>query len=115
LMAWWLPEAIGGGHLTLVLLTFSVVLFSLLAQGLTVGKLLKKLGLAETQNRESEYQRLASELLACQAALKELERLQAEGVLPRPACESVKQEYHRHLQELEEGIEALHLFWKQTF
>jgi CPA1 family monovalent cation:H+ antiporter len=94
---------------TLVVLAFSVVLFSLLAQGLTVGGLLKRLGLAPGRSEAAEYRRLASEMLACQAALREVERLRVLGVISRVVQERLAQEYQARLKALEEQTEALHL------
>lgn len=94
---------------TLVVLTFGVVLFSLLAQGLTVGPLLKRLKLTEARTKASDYQRLASERLACEAALRELQQLQTNGVLPRAVCESLAKEYRTRLDGLEKSIDDLHL------
>jgi CPA1 family monovalent cation:H+ antiporter len=93
----------------LVVLTFGVVAFSLLAQGLTIGALLTRLGLAGSRSRETEYQRLAGERLACEAALAELDRLYARGILARAGRDTVGQEYRRRLEGVEEAIEALHL------
>jgi monovalent cation:H+ antiporter, CPA1 family len=78
---------------TLVAATFGVVLFSLLAQGLTIGPLLKRLGLAETRTKESEYHRLASEALAVEAALRELERLLATEAYPNWAIKTLTEQY----------------------
>jgi CPA1 family monovalent cation:H+ antiporter len=94
---------------TLVALTFSVVLFSLLAQGLTVEALLKRLGLTGTGKRESAYQRLVSEILACRAAIRELERLEEERSVSARVCTPLAQEYRQRIDELEHGVEELHL------
>ena len=94
---------------TVVVITFGVVLFSLLAQGLTIGPLLKWLALTEPAGGAAEYRRLASMALASQAALKEMERLPEAGMLPRAVCDSVAQEFRRRLVELEKRIKALRL------
>jgi CPA1 family monovalent cation:H+ antiporter len=91
----------------LVVLTFGVVLFSLLAQGLSIERLLKRLNLIEVHPREVQYGRLASAVVSSRAALEELERLSARGILPSPACEPVAQEYRERIAALEGQIEAL--------
>ncbi len=94
---------------TLVVLTFGVVLFSLLGQGLTIGPLLRRLRLAGGPSRLAGYQRLSGELLACRAALAEVARLAGRGVLPGVVCDTVAGEYRARMGEAEKGIEALHL------
>lgn len=93
----------------LVVLTFGVVLFSLLGQGLTIGRLLKRLGLTEKPTALVDHQRLVCATLACDAALREMERLGTKGVLPRAICETVAGEYRAQQEEVEEQIHALHL------
>jgi Na+:H+ antiporter len=94
---------------TLVFLTFGVVVFSLLVQGLTIGPLLKWLGLAGRETKSRQYHRLSGERLASQAAVREMERLYTCGALVRPVCEQIVQEYQARLGELEAKIEELHL------
>jgi CPA1 family monovalent cation:H+ antiporter len=94
---------------TLVVLAFGVVLFSLLAQGLSIGPLLKWLGLTQGRSEAADYQRLAGEITACQAAIREVDRMQASGLFSRPVAEEVKKDYTKRREELETQIEALHL------
>jgi len=94
---------------TLVVLTFGVVLFSLLGQGLTIGPLLRRLGLTEKKTAVSDQQRLASETLACRAGLDEMERLAKKGVLPRAICETVAGDYRTRMGQIEEQVAELHL------
>jgi len=94
---------------TLVFLTFGVVLFSLLVQGLSIKSLLTKLGLARLKNKQAEYGRLASEILASEAALTELERLKDQKALTPTAFELLSQEYRGKLNELRTNIEILTL------
>lgn len=94
---------------TLVALAFGVVLFSLLAQGLTMGPLIRQLGLSGSATQEAGYARLVGQRLAYQAALQELERLRAEGFVSRAVAESLQQEYRTHIDRLEAEVDALHL------
>lgn len=93
----------------LVVLTFGVVLFSLLAQGLTFSRLLRRLGLTGGPSKAAEYRRLSSEGLACHAALREVEGLAHRGALPRVICEEVAEDYRGRLRELEQQVAGLHL------
>jgi CPA1 family monovalent cation:H+ antiporter len=88
---------------------FGVVLFSLLVQGLTVGPLLRRLGLAQSRTLQSEYRRLASERMACQAALQELERLWVQEAFPNWSIQALVAEYRERWEELGRQIEGLHI------
>lgn len=96
---------------TFVAATFGVVFFSLLAQGLTIGPLLKHLGLS--QGREQApvspgQRRLASEIMACEAALVQLERWYEEENYPNWAVESLLHEYRNRLRLLQHTMQAVH-------
>lgn len=94
---------------TLVAATFGVVLFSLLVQGTTIGPLLKRLNLAgEPIQEPKERRRLASEILACQAALAELERLRTGEAHPNWSIELLVQDYRTRLRLLEEALDSVH-------
>jgi CPA1 family monovalent cation:H+ antiporter len=91
--------------------TFGVVLFSLLAQGLTVAPLLRHLGLTGTpkSTRErDEDRRLAAEIAACRAALQELNRLRGIETHPVWALDLLGREYEARLGALEDEMERRH-------
>jgi CPA1 family monovalent cation:H+ antiporter len=70
------------GRSTLVVVVFGVVACSLFIQGLTVGKLVGKLGLLTGNPEEREAFELArGEALAARHALHDLHQLQAEGII----------------------------------
>ncbi|MCC2668954.1 MAG: Na+ antiporter [Armatimonadetes bacterium] len=92
----------------LVTLTFGVVLFSLLAQGLTMEPLLKLLRVTEPK-REAEYQRLSGSLYGIRAALAEVQRLRANGLVPPQVCEPVEADFRARIQDAEKAVEELHL------
>jgi CPA1 family monovalent cation:H+ antiporter len=91
----------------LVILTFGVVVFSLLGQGLTMGPLLTRLGLTGGPEQNAEYQRLTGERVACQAGLREIDRLCSLGALSRDECEQMRQEYQARMEAVERGTQAL--------
>ncbi|MEN6351058.1 MAG: Na+/H+ antiporter [Syntrophomonas sp.] len=91
----------------ILLLTFGVVLFSLLLQGLTTKPLLKKLGLAAKKNWQAEHSRLASQIMAVQEALKELEDLEQRRALTTQSYQRLKSQYRQRLENLESRIEEL--------
>lgn len=65
----------------LQLMTFGVVLFTLLVQGTTISALLRRLGLSRRRERLLEQQRRQGLLFATQAGKRELDRLFEEGIL----------------------------------
>lgn len=91
----------------LVLLTFGVVLFSLLVQGLTIKNLLQRLGLGKKRSIKSEYGRLASEIMATEAAREELENLKNRKTLSEQVYHTLAAEYGQRLNELGRKIELL--------
>lgn len=101
-----LPATLAGRD-QLVVLTFGAVLLSLLVQGLSLPSLLRRLGLSGERTAATEFRRMASEGQAIQAALAELERMQAEGLLPRTVHEELTREYRSRHEELEKSRERL--------
>ena len=93
---------------TLIAATFGVVLFSLLAQGLTIGPLMQRLGLCNAQSQEPKDQRrLVSELVACQAAIAELEHLRATEAHANWSIELLMRDYRTRLTMLEQALEEV--------
>ncbi|MDD3270301.1 MAG: Na+/H+ antiporter [Syntrophomonadaceae bacterium] len=91
----------------LVLLTFGVVLFSLLAQGLSIKTLLQRLGLGKKRSIKSEYGRLSSEILAGESVLEELAKLRNRKTLSDQVYETLAGEYSQHLDNMGKEIESL--------
>ncbi len=90
----------------LVAMTFSVVLFSLLVQGLSIGAVLKWFGLVSSQSN-TRYQHVIGQLLATRAALNELQQLQNNHLFPATAVSAVEEDYHIRQLQLETDIENL--------
>jgi CPA1 family monovalent cation:H+ antiporter len=70
------------GRATLQVLTFGVVLMSLVLQGLTMPPLARRLGLVDTEGAAARSRRSATLLDGFVAAHEELDRLQEAGELP---------------------------------
>ena len=86
-----LPASMQGRSL-LVMMTFGAVMFSLLAQGLTVSPLLKRLGLGQRDPRLREYESIQSRLLAEATALAEIEALRSQGRVAERVYQQLKNE-----------------------
>ncbi|MFQ6090057.1 MAG: cation:proton antiporter, partial [Candidatus Bipolaricaulia bacterium] len=84
---------------------FGVVAFSLIVQGITVGPLVRKLGLGRMARPESE--RLLGQERAWQAALNELERLRSRGELSSRVVAALSREYEEQLKQLRERLAEL--------
>lgn len=96
-----LPTALPG-RAELVAMIFGTVIFSLLAQGLTIGLLLKWLGLGQINARTSEYDLLYGQLLAETAASAELDDLHTKGLVTGRLHQKLSptfQEQHDRLSE----------------
>jgi CPA1 family monovalent cation:H+ antiporter len=93
---------------TLIAATFGAVIFSLLIQGLSLGPLIRRLGLGDAVTRDSGEQRqLAAEIVAVRAAIDELERLRKLEAHPNWSIEFLMQDYRRRLAAAEDKMERL--------
>jgi CPA1 family monovalent cation:H+ antiporter len=93
-----LPSAIPGRS-QLVTMIFGTVIFSLLVQGLTMARLLKFLGFTEAPRTLRDFERLLGQLLSGAAALRELDRLRAQGMLTEDTYEIYRDVSSREYQE----------------
>ena len=75
-----LPTNFADRDLVLVM-TFGVVLFTLLVQGTTMNALLKRLGLVQREEVQLEYERRHGRLMAARAAHERVAALHREGVI----------------------------------
>jgi CPA1 family monovalent cation:H+ antiporter len=112
-MALSLPLAIGGSPFPhrqeILAMTFGVILFTLLVQGLTLQPLLKRLGLVRENLAQREYERTQAELRAIRAALVALDRQLREGVLLPAIAEHLRGEYTVREQQLLAHLEEIHV------
>jgi CPA1 family monovalent cation:H+ antiporter len=85
-------------------MTFGVVLFTLLVQGITIAPLIRKLGLSKKPEQQIQQQRRQALLHAARAGQEELDKLYSEGILSgdvwQAMDEAYKEELDRRNQEL---------------
>jgi CPA1 family monovalent cation:H+ antiporter len=81
------------GRSTLVTLVFGVVALSLFVQGLTMGPLLKRLGLLEGKVRHDAYERARATSIMTRRALEELDQLERDGLVVRQVSERLRTWY----------------------
>ena len=85
-------------------MTFGVVLFTLLVQGTTIEPLIRRLGLAHHPPHLIEYQRRQARLFSTRAGLSEINRLRQEGILFKDIWESVQAVYTEELDGLKLSV-----------
>jgi CPA1 family monovalent cation:H+ antiporter len=88
-------------------MTFGVVAFSIVVQGLTITPLMAKLGI-ETGD-EDEYDRARVRQMAVAAALEELERLRGANQLTPPVFHKLRTELEQDQMRVDDRIKQLHL------
>ncbi len=81
----------------LQLMTFGVVLFTLLVQGTTLSRLLQRLKLDRRPGRLLEQQRRQGLLFASQAGKRELDRLYEEGILAGNVWQAMARVYDQEI------------------
>lgn len=101
-----LPAAIPGRS-QLVTMVFGSVIFSLLVQGLTMTPFLRALGLAEKPGALREFERLLGRLLSGGAAMRELDSLQAQGMLAQDTYQSFHEASSRDYEEVQRQLTEL--------
>jgi CPA1 family monovalent cation:H+ antiporter len=90
----------------ILFLTFSVILVTLVGQGLLLPTVIRALGLDNAGSRERRVDRveeLAARQHAIRAAIERLEQLAAERELPANAVQALRAQYQERLQHFEHG------------
>lgn len=94
-----LPAAFPDRELLRVL-TFGVVLFTLLGQGTTMSPLLRRLGLVKREEWKLEYERRHGRLVAARAARERLHEMHREGMLSSTTWEALSAELDERIKTL---------------
>ncbi|MCA9971033.1 MAG: Na+/H+ antiporter, partial [Anaerolineales bacterium] len=87
-------------------MTFGVVLFTLLVQGTTIQSVIKRLGLAERPEQHVTLQHRQGLVYAKRAGQQELDRLHDEGILFRDIYEAMRQVYDAELDDNKLALRA---------
>jgi CPA1 family monovalent cation:H+ antiporter len=91
----------------LQVMTFGVVLFTLIVQGTTIAPLIRRLGLSQRPDQRDNQQRIQSLLYARQEAKRELGRLQADGLLPAEIWSAIESVYDLEIEEKDKELKQL--------
>lgn len=92
------------GRSQLIVMTFGAVMFSLLAQGLTIKPLIRRLGLTQKAAQTDDYELLQGELLAQMAAATELEQLHQQGLITKRIYSALKPQLEHTHETLSQQI-----------
>jgi CPA1 family monovalent cation:H+ antiporter len=104
-----LPPAIGPARSTVLVMTFGVVLFTLLGQGLSMDPLIKRLGLIERSEAQIEYERRHARALAARAGVDHLSRLHRDGLISSHTWEELNPILRERVEALTNAVqEVLH-------
>jgi CPA1 family monovalent cation:H+ antiporter len=103
-----IENAVFGSDVALELrvMTFGVVLFTLLGQGMTIEKIINRLNLADKPPQRVELQRRQATLFAKWAGKHELDRLRDNGILFRDIWDSMSQVYDEEILEKKESLRS---------
>ena len=93
----------------LVTMTFGVVLISILLQGLSMGPLLRKLGLIGLRADRKDYERERGMIRAKTTAVSALEQLLKDGAVHPESVAKVRDEYSGAITDAEQRITDMHL------
>lgn len=101
-----LPAALPDRELLRVM-TFGVVLFTLLAQGTTMQFLMRRLGIGQPEKLELEYERRHGRLLAAQAALRRVKEMHDNNMLSLTTWEELEPELQKQIADANAAQTAL--------
>jgi CPA1 family monovalent cation:H+ antiporter len=91
----------------LKLMTFGVVLFTLLVQGITIAPLIRKLGLSKKPEQQIQQQRRQALLHSARAGQEELDKLHSEGILPDDVWQAMDEAYKEELDRRNQQLRDL--------
>jgi CPA1 family monovalent cation:H+ antiporter len=102
-----LPHTFAGREDVLVL-TFSVVLFSLIVQGLTIKPLISKLKILDQKKGVLEYEETISHIHRLKKALTKLEEMREQSLVSKHVYEQLHQEYTGQKELYYEKLDQLY-------
>lgn len=97
------------GRDEILVLTFSVVLFSLIVQGLTIKPLIHRLGIIEQKQSIIMYEELISNIYRCQRAMMDWDEMNRNSLLSQQEYKELVLGYERKLDDLNEQLDELYL------
>jgi CPA1 family monovalent cation:H+ antiporter len=102
-----LPTSLPGRDLLLTL-TFGLVLFTILAQGLTMRPLLERLGVGGEEGTQRDLELVLGRLRTVEAAAREVASLRHAHALDEHLARQLLERYTTQRQELQERLDTVH-------
>jgi CPA1 family monovalent cation:H+ antiporter len=102
-----LPAALGEDRQRVTLMTFGVVLFSLLVQGLSMHPLLRRLRIIERGDLQVEYERRHARAVASQASRNHLERLRRAGLISSHTWNTLEPMLEQRTEALARSVQEI--------
>jgi monovalent cation:H+ antiporter, CPA1 family len=102
-----LPAALGDSRELVKVMTFGVVLFTLVVQSMTMRPLLRRLGILERDPVRVEYQTRHARLLAFRAAALHLDEMHRDGLLSENAWEVLRPQLQARVEQMGLDLRAL--------
>lgn len=93
----------------LIIITFGVVLFTLLVQGLTLSPLVKLLKIIPKRNSLAEYRILRAKLLVQRQVEKKIENMLSAGEISPQTASRLSSVFHNVSNDIENRIDELHV------
>lgn len=85
-----IPASFGPERETLIAMAFGVVLFSIIVQGLSMDRLLQRLGVVRQSEGQLEYERRRARAMALQAGYDYLRELRSQGLISAHTWETLQ-------------------------
>jgi uncharacterized protein YaaQ len=92
-------------------MTFGVVIFTLLVQGLTIGPIVRKLGVSERSEIKEEYERRHARAVANQSAFEHLQNMRNNGLISEHTWQTISpllEEYNQVLVDATKDVLTNH-------
>jgi len=104
-----IPAALGSPRESILVMTFGVILFTLLVQGLTIKPLLRRLRLLGQAGDLTEYESTQAQLRAIRTALNSLEARGRAGQIAPDIVIELREEYQGRLETLRAHMSHLNI------
>lgn len=102
-----LPLVLGETRNQLQVMTFGVVIFTLLVQGLSIGPLVRRLGVGERNAVKEEYERRHARAMATQSSYEHLEHMRQNGLISDHTWQSISPLLEQYNQVLVEATKEV--------
>ncbi len=103
-----LPAALGARS-ELITVTFGVVVLSILLNGLTMGPLMRRLGIGHSSEEWASYRRERARTQVAREALAEIDRMEATRFTHAGVLKRLREEYTEQMEEGERRLKSLHV------